>query len=141
MDGQSVYEMVGGDPTFQKLVDIFYARVEQDAVLRPMFPDDLEPGKRWQFLFLTQFFGGPARYQGERGHPRLRMRHNPFVIDQLARDHWLEHMLAAIDEVGIVDPARAEMREYFERGSAFMINAESSAPNIMQWQPPKDARS
>ena len=100
MDAQSVYEFVGGDSTFQKLVDIFYARVEQDPVLRPLFPDDLEPGKRWQFLFLAQFFGGPARYIEERGHPRLRMRHNPFPIDQQARDHWLEHMLAAIDEVG-----------------------------------------
>jgi hemoglobin len=138
MDAQSVYEMVGGDPTFQKLVDIFYARVEQDAVLRPIFPNDLEPGKRWQFLFLTQFFGGPARYQQERGHPRLRMRHNPFPIDQRARDHWLQHMLAAIDEAGIIDPARAEMREYFERGSAFMINAEPAANNVTQWQPPKD---
>ena len=141
MDSQSVYEMVGGDPTFHKLVDIFYARVEQDRVLRPLFPDDLEPGKRWQFLFLTQFFGGPPRYQQERGHPRLRMRHNPFPIDQLARDHWLGHMLAAIDEVGIADPARAEMRDYFERGSAFMINAEPAANNVMQWQPPKDTGS
>jgi hemoglobin len=141
MDAQSVYELVGGDSTFQKMVDIFYARVEQDTVLRPLFPDDLEPGKHWQFLFLTQFFGGPARYQQERGHPRLRMRHNPFPIDQLARDHWLEHMLTAIDEVGIVDPARAEMREYFERGSTFMINAESAANNLMHWQSSKDAGS
>ncbi|MEO8608981.1 MAG: globin [Chloroflexota bacterium] len=141
MNTQSVYEMVGGDPTFQKLVDIFYARVAQDTVLRPLFPDDLEPGKRWQFLFLTQFFGGPARYQQERGHPRLRLRHDPFPIDQLARNHWLEHMLAAIDELGIVDPARAEMREYFERGSTFMINAESAANNLMHWQSPKDGGS
>jgi hemoglobin len=139
MESQTLYDRVGGDTTFQKLVDVFYARVEQDAVLRPLFPDDLAPGKRWQFLFLTQFFGGPARYQQERGHPRLRMRHNPFPIDQRARDHWLQHMLAAIDEVGIVDPDRAEMRDYFERGSAFMINAEPAADNVMQWQRPKDS--
>jgi hemoglobin len=131
---RSVYELVGGDTTFQKLVDTFYAHVEADPVLRPMFPDDLMPGKRWQFLFLTQFFGGPARYAQERGHPRLRMRHFPFPIDQTARDHWLGHMLMAIDEVGIPEPARAEMREYFERGSAFMINAEPKADNLMHWQ-------
>src|SRR5512147_348108 len=120
---QSVYEIAGGDAVFQRLVDVFYRKIEADPVLRPVFPADLDAGKRWQFLFLTQFFGGPARYQQERGHPRLRMRHNPFPIDQLARDHWLAHMLAAIDEAGIVDPARAEMRDYFERGSAFMVNA------------------
>ena len=118
----TIYEIVSGDETFQRLVDVFYERVEKDKFLRSMFPEDLEPGKKWQFLFLTQYFGGPTRYIQERGHPRLRMRHMPFSIDQEARDHWLGHMLVAIDEVGIEEPARSVMREYFERGSAFMIN-------------------
>lgn len=120
----SVYEQVGGEPTFQKLVDIFYSRVEADTELRAMFPEDLEPGKRWQYLFLMQFFGGPQQYAVERGHPRLRMRHMPFPIDMEARNRWLGHMLVAIDEAGIVEPARSTMREYFERGSAFMINVD-----------------
>ncbi len=124
MDEQTVYEMVGGDPTFQRLVDAFYARIESDARLRSIFPQDMEPGKRRQFLFLTQFFGGPPRYAQERGHPRLRMRHFPFPIDQRARDLWLGHMLAAMDEVGIAEPARSIMRDYFERGSAFLINTD-----------------
>jgi hemoglobin len=122
MNTQSVYEFVGGDETFRRLVDEFYSRIEQDDVLRPLFPADLEPGKHWQFLFLTQFFGGPARYQQERGHPRLRMRHMPFPIDADARQRWLTHMLTAIDAVGIGEPARSIMRDYFERGSEFMIN-------------------
>jgi hemoglobin len=118
----SVYDMVGGDPTFRHLVDVFYDKVEADPALRAMFPTDLAPGRQWQFLFLTQFFGGPARYTQERGHPRLRMRHMPFPIDQSARDRWLKYMLEAIDEAGIDEPARGIMRDYFERGSAFMIN-------------------
>ncbi len=138
---QSLYEKVGGEATFRKLVDIFYTRVEADPALRPIFPESLEEGKRAQMLFLMQFFGGPAIYSQERGHPRLRMRHSPFIIDQVARDHWLLHMLAAVDEVGIPEPARSEMRDYFERGSAFMINAESSAPNLMQWQKPGDKQT
>jgi hemoglobin len=121
-DDRSVYERVGGDETFRRLVDVFYARVDADPVLRTMFPADLEPGKEWQFLFLTQFFGGPARYQAERGHPRLRMRHAPFPIDGEARERWLAHMLAAVDEVGIVDPVRAIMHDYFVRASEHMIN-------------------
>lgn len=137
----NVYDIVGGDPTFEKLVDVFYARVQADDVLRPVFPPDLEAGKRWQFLFLTQFFGGPPRYSQERGHPRLRMRHFPFPINQEARDHWLEHMLAAIDEAKIQEPARTVMRDYFERGSSFMINAQPASPNPMQWQPPGKAES
>lgn len=120
----TIYAVVGGDATFQKLVDIFYAKVEADEGLRGIFPEDLEPGKRWQFLFLTQFFGGPARYAEERGHPRLRMRHGPFPIDLRARNQWLQYMLEAIDEVDIEEPARSVMRDYFERGSAMMVNVE-----------------
>jgi hypothetical protein len=36
--------------------------------------------------------------------------------------------------VGIQEPARSIMRDYFERGSTFMINAESGSTNLMQWQ-------
>ncbi len=123
-DEATLYERVGGETTFRRLVDNFYARVEADPVLRPLFPAELEAGKHWQFLFLMQYFGGPPQYAVERGHPRLRLRHMPFVIDQTAREHWLAHMLAAVDEVGIREPMRSEMRTYFERASEFMINTE-----------------
>ncbi len=124
MNDQSVtvYDFIGGEPTLRRLVDLFYGRVEADPVLRPLFPKDLEPGKRWQLLFLMQYFGGPSVYADERGHPRLRMRHMPFAIDAEMRDRWLAHMQAAIDEVGIAEPARSIMREYFERASTHMIN-------------------
>lgn len=120
----TIYEMVGGETTIKRLVDDFYARVEADDDLRPLFPADLEPGKHWQFLFLMQYFGGPTRYAQERGHPRLRMRHMPFPIDAAAKDRWLGHMLAAIDAVGIEEPARGAMRDYFERAAEFMINVD-----------------
>ena len=118
----TLYQLVGGDDTFQRLVDSFYRRIEQDKGLRPMFPADLNPGKERQFLFLTQFFGGPSRYNEKRGHPRLRLRHSPFPIDEDARLRWLNHMLAAIDETGIEEPMRGVMRSYFERASAMLVN-------------------
>lgn len=130
MTDTTIFELAGGEAAFAQLVERFYARIEQDDALRAMFPADLEPGKRYQFLFLMQYFGGPARYAVERGHPRLRMRHNPFPIDQAARDRWLGHMLAAIDEVGIPEPARSEMRAYFERGSTFMINVDIGSDEV-----------
>ena len=118
---QSVYELIGAAP-IHAMVDAFYDAVAQDAVLRPMYPQDLSDSRRNLSLFLVQFFGGPRDYSDERGHPRLRMRHFPFAIDQQARDHWLRHMLAAIDSAGIPEPARSQMRNYFERSSEFLIN-------------------
>lgn len=122
----TLYDLVGGEATFRRLVDEFYARVEADPVLRSMFPDNLEAGKHHQFLFLSQFFGGPATYSEERGHPRLRMRHDPFPIDQQARDHWLRHMIDAVDAVGIEEPMRSMMTDYFERASTHMINKDGA---------------
>jgi hemoglobin len=127
MSNKTIYELAGGDAKFRRMVDIFYERVERDPLLRPLFPDDLAPGKEHQFLFITQYFGGPPRYNTLRGHPRLRMRHTPFRIGQAERDAWAGHMLAAIDEAGFEEPARTALREYFERAATFMINASAGA--------------
>jgi hemoglobin len=121
----AVFDQVGGFPTFEALVDAFYDRVKADPLLSSMFPEDMTEPKEKLSLFLAQFFGGPPEYSRLRGHPRLRMRHLPFRIGQAERDAWLGHMLAALDESGIEEPARSEMRQYFEDGSAFMINVES----------------
>lgn len=118
----NVFEAIGGEETFKSLVDTFYAKIEQDETLRAMFPEDLAPGKHWQFLFLMQYWGGPTRYAEERGHPRLRMRHGPYPITAQMRDRWLGYMLDSIDELGIEDPARSMMQDYFERASTFLIN-------------------
>jgi hemoglobin len=128
MTNTKIYDLAGGDAPFRRMVDAFYARIERDAHLRPMFPEDMAAGKEHQFLFLTQYFGGPQRYTQLRGHPRLRARHMPFTIGQAERDAWLAHMLAAIDEAGFPDEVRPALREYFERAATFMINAHQGAP-------------
>lgn len=100
----SLFERAGGQPWFDALVERFYEGVEADPALRPMYPDDLEPGKRHLALFLAQYWGGPGTYSQERGHPRLRMRHVAFAIGAEARDAWIGHMTSAV-EAGGLDPA------------------------------------
>ena len=92
----NVYEALGGQPFFDDLVERFYRRVAMDPLLRPLYPDDLTGPRRHLALFLGQYWGGPTTYSGERGHPRLRMRHAPFVIGEPERDAWLRHMREAI---------------------------------------------
>ena len=100
IDTAEVFARAGGLPAFEALVDAFYARVERDELLRPMYPDDLEPGKRHLALFLAQYFGGGDVYGRERGHPRLRRRHGPFPITPEAAGHWARHMTEAVHEQG-----------------------------------------
>ncbi len=120
--GSTMFERVGGGPFFVELVDRFYERVERDALLRPIYPEELEPGKTYLAAFLAQYWGGPPLYSLERGHPRLRQRHLPFAIGRAERDAWVGHMVAAVSSMGIAEEDESEMAEYFGRAATMMIN-------------------
>ena len=123
---ENIYEMVGGMDTFHRIADAFYAGVENDTLLLPMYPSSLDRAKEHLALFLAQFFGGPQTYNDKRGNPRLRMRHHKFKIGQAERDAWMKHMLAALKETGIQEPALTPMVRYFEDAATFLINSETS---------------
>ena len=124
----TLYEQVGGMPAFERLASAFYRRVAADPGLRTMFPPDLTLPAEHLALFLAQRFGGPGTYGQQRGHPRLRMRHLPFRIGRAERDAWVGHMLAAMEEAGIPEPARGLMQRYFEDSATFLINAHDDLP-------------
>ena len=118
----TLYERVGGQAWFDALVERFYEGVADDPVLRPMYPDDLEPGKRHLALFLGQYWGGPGTYSEERGHPRLRARHLPFVIGERERDAWVRHMTAAVEAGEADDETKVELLAYLSDAATFVIN-------------------
>jgi hemoglobin len=98
----SFFAAVGGEQTFRRLVEAFYAGVANDPELRALYPEeDLGPATERLTLFLIQYWGGPTTYSERRGHPRLRMRHVPFAIDSAQRDRWLRHMRAALDTLDL----------------------------------------
>jgi len=118
-----LFDLVGGLPFFERLVDRFYEGVASDPVLRPLYPEaDLAGARRRLTLFLAQYWGGPTTYSDERGHPRLRMRHMPFAIGGVERDRWLLHMRAAIDASGAPGEARARLHEYVTMAAEAMRN-------------------
>lgn len=117
-----MFERAGGRPWFEKLVDRFYEGVEDDPVLRPLYPEDLEPSKAHLTDFLIQYWGGPADYSDARGHPRLRMRHVNFSIGRAERDAWYSNMEAAVKAGGLSEPDENEMLDYFSTAATFLIN-------------------
>ena len=118
----TLYERVGGDPFFFALVARFYAAVEADPVLRPLYPADLEGPKRRLALFLIQYWGGPHTYNAERGHPRLRMRHLRFPIGPVQRQVWLTHMRAAVESSDVSASDAQALLEYFETAATSLMN-------------------
>ena len=117
-----IYAQIGGDQPFYDLVNAFYAGVEADPLLRPLYPADLTQAKEHLALFLIQRFGGHAQYQTERGHPRLRMRHVPFQIGPAESEAWLGCMFRAVDAVPAFAPFETVLRRYFADSAAFLIN-------------------
>lgn len=120
----SLYEQVGGQPFFERLVEAFYEALESDETVRPMYPEDLSEAKLHMVLFLGQYWGGPPSYMEQRGHPRLRMRHAPFRITKKARDGWLSAMNAALTSVRdeLNDEQFDEMTSYFEMAARQLRN-------------------
>lgn len=125
----TVWAQVGGTETFERITRRFYDGVRTDPLLAPLYPvgEDGETdweGAIWRLrTFLEQYWGGPTTYSEQRGHPRLRMRHAPFRVTPAARDRWLLHMRAALDEARLPPMHDAAFRDYIDRAAQAMVNS------------------
>jgi hemoglobin len=127
VEQQSFYDAIGGADTFHTIVSRFYALVADDELLRPLYPEeDLSGAEERLRMFLEQYWGGPRTYSDRRGHPRLRMRHNPFRIGPIERDAWLRCMHIAVGEIDsetLDDEHRKQLLDYLEMAAHSMVNS------------------
>ena len=122
MTEEQVYATIG-EEGFTRLTRAFYAQVPGNPTLASMYPkDDLAGAEQRLRDFLIGRFGGPPRYVEQRGHPRLRMRHMPFAIDEAARNQWVTLMDRALDETQLPADVTSLLREFFHGVATFMIN-------------------
>ena len=124
----SLFQLFGERDGVLALVAEFYRRVEADPAIRPVYPEDLTPAREKLALFLEQWLGGPNVYSDRYGHPRLRLRHFPFVIEERHAGLWLKHMREAMQARGIPEGA---VRTVFERLAPLakhMVNANDDVP-------------
>ena len=121
----ALFDRVGGQTFFVDLVRRFYEGIAGDPLLRPLYPDDLKESADHLALFLMQYWGGPPTYNEQRGHPRLRMRHAPFRVDQAARDRWMRLMNNAFAEAALPPEAAEPLRKFLDEVATFMINHAS----------------
>jgi hemoglobin len=122
VEEQEIYAAIG-QAGFERLVAAFYRQVPADSILGPMYAGrDMAAAEARLRGFLIYRFGGPPNYIEERGHPRLRMRHNPFAINQAASESWMRMMRAALDEANLPDDARVALQGFFESTATFLIN-------------------
>ena len=118
-----LFDRVGGMKFFESLVGAFYDEVAKDEVLLPLYPtDDMDGARHRLTLFLAQYWGGPRTYMEERGHPMLRMRHFPYMIGPLQRDHWLMCMASAVQQTTNDRSLQVELLDYFVNAAEHMRN-------------------
>lgn len=130
-DAETYYEAFGGHETFAKLIDAFYSGVSNDPELRALYPEDeLAPANDRLRMFLEQYWGGPTTYHEQRGHPRLRMRHAPFRIDEAQRDRWLRHMRDALNSVELPPDLDRAIWDYFVMAAHSMVNTFDDEPGV-----------
>jgi hemoglobin len=122
---QSLYDEIGGHDTFVRILRRFYAAVAGDPALRAIYPEeDLSGAEERLRMFLEQYWGGPRTYAERRGHPRLRMRHEPFAVSPAARDAWLGHMRDALDAEALPADADERLWRYLVAAAHSLVNTE-----------------
>ena len=124
-ENRSPYLQLGGDASVRTLVDRFYDLMDESAdakTIRAMHPADLTESRNKLYEFISGFLGGPPLYHQNRGHPKLRMRHLPFQIDEQARDAWLACMNQSLSELTDDKLLLMQLKSSFYKTAHHMIN-------------------
>jgi hemoglobin len=119
------YELLGGADGVRRLVQRFYALMDElpEAYrVRRLHPDDLAGSANSLFEFLSGWFGGPDLNVQKKGHPRLRMRHNPYAVGPVERDGWMLCMSQALSEQVADAPLRTHLINTFSQIADHMVN-------------------
>lgn len=119
----TIFEGIGGFDPIDRIVKALYKRIGKHPDLVSIFPDDLTETVEKQYMFLTQFFGGPQLFSDNRGHPMLRRRQLPFEITPVRRDAWLKCMSEALEEAKIQEPYKTVIYERIAKTAEHMMNS------------------
>ena len=121
-DVPDLFLQLGGTDGCVKLATLFYAEVERDPVLRPLFGKKFGEPVRKLAAYLSQLAGGPPEHSRTRWSLSLREAHRRFAIGPAERDAWLAAMARALDEAGLREPARGALLAFFERSAPTLVN-------------------
>jgi len=129
-DESSPFEALGGEAVIRSIVEDFYDIIDAEApVLRAMLPKDDSTSRRKLGDYIVEWTGGPELYTPERGHPRMKMRHMPFVIAESDARQWLACMTKALDVNDVNGDVRAFLDQRIEQLAWHLVNSSDDDPN------------
>lgn len=125
-EGGSMFEKLGGRGGIAQLVREFYRIMATDPRAARVFAThvgrDIEVSAQKLTAFLTGWTGGPADYHNTYGHPRLRLRHSPFVITSVEAQEWLWCMEQALATTALAPEEKSELLSALEGVTQMLIN-------------------
>jgi len=126
----SLYERAGGMPAFERLTNVFYERVKENAVLAPLFAKISAEHSRHVAEFIAEVLGGPKGYSAHGGHPEMIRHHLGRLLTEPQRRQWAALIIECADEAGLPeDPEfRSAFVAYIEWGSRLaVLNSQAGA--------------
>jgi hemoglobin len=131
MTTPTLYEWAGGRDAFEKLTEVFYAKVLKDEMLGALFHNMSPDHSKHVAHFISEVMGGPRLYTGEskRSHAHMISRHLGKKLDDTQRQRWIQLVLESADEIGMPDDPefRSALVGYLEWGSRMaVINSQTS---------------
>ena len=119
----SFLDDIGGAAVVDRLAEHFYRRALADPDLRVLFRDPDEPHAKRMAWFLTELFGGERVHSRHRGgFATMVAAHRGLRISEAQRIGWVDHLLAAADEVGIPDGPLRQFANYVDTASRLALN-------------------
>jgi hemoglobin len=116
---ETLIEAIGGIDALRRLSNTFYDAVLADPRLAPVFANFSRTHVEHVAVWLTEVFGGPARFTDELGgHQALLRAHLGLSITEEQRLRWMELMAAAVEkELPADELLRRRVVEYFDWGT------------------------
>ena len=135
----TLYEWAGGHDAFERLIEAFYDRVEDDELLSPLFGGSVgEEHRRNVTAWWCEVFGGPARYTDELGgYDRMVGKHRDLGISREQRFRFASLMSLAADDAEL--PSDPEFRSafvaYVEWGTRLAMHNSQPDAEVFQHAP------
>jgi hemoglobin len=117
---RTLYEHAGGNEGLHRFMDVFYASLLADPLLKPLFGEGRPTHVDHLTAFTAETFGGPDAFSREMGgFSHLIDVHRHLKITEEQRRRFVELYIAAADTAGMPDdaPFRQALLEHVEFGT------------------------
>jgi hemoglobin len=135
----TLYEWAGGAEAFDRMINAFYDRVEQDDQLSVFFPDGVHEEHRHNVAaWWSEVFGGPSMYTEQLGgYERMLSKHIGLGITPEERLRFATLMSLAADDAELPsDPEfRSALVAYLEWGTRLAFANSQDEAEIVEHAP------